>query len=117
MLNLTAAYRNETSATRAIDLTPRERVAAAPSLRVNSTKIVGERAKRGMLSAKSFQLRVVQVPVRLTSEYRLGQKAFSPECDEPSSVEILRMQGPEAHSSGLPFVDRPPNSYTGVSPQ
>ncbi len=102
MLNLPAAYRDEPSATRATDLTPGERVPATRALRMDPAKIVGERAKRGRLSSESFQLRVVQVPIRLTSEYGLGQEPFSPQCDKPSSIEVFRMHGPETHSSAHP---------------
>jgi hypothetical protein len=58
---------------------------------VDATKIVGNRAKRRWLGAKSLQLRVMQVADGTAPQYRLRQECFPPEGNEATSVEIPGM--------------------------
>jgi hypothetical protein len=46
---------------------------------------------------EALELWVMPVSLRRTFEHGAREEAFSPECNEPSCVEVLGMQRPEAH--------------------
>lgn len=97
MLDLTASHRNDPTPARRADLPHRKSITTASGLCVDTTKVVGNRAEGGRLSAEAFQLGVMPVAGCLTLQYRLRKKSLAPERNEPACIEVFRMQRPEAH--------------------
>jgi hypothetical protein len=44
------------------------------------------------MGAKSGQLGMMLIPARFAPKYRSGQQCFTPERDQPLSVQVLGMQ-------------------------
>ena len=92
MLDLIASHRDAPGSARRADLPFRKPVLAADGLCMDTTKVVGNRAKGGRPSAEPFQLGVMPVADCVAPQYRLRKKGLAPESNEPASIEILRMQ-------------------------
>ena len=64
-------------------------------------KIGCDDSARVRVVAKSFQLWMPCVAARASGQNCLREQALAPERDQPFGIEVLRMEGPEAHGSGF----------------
>jgi hypothetical protein len=74
-----------------------EAIAAFLGFGVNVAQVFGDRARRPRTSTKSDELRMGRVSAPSATQHRLRQQRFTPERDETEGVEILGMNGLEAH--------------------
>jgi len=81
----------------ATDLRSHEKVTAVQCLSVNAPQILGNETDRRRLLLKPKKLRMIDVSLRLSREYGLGKKTFTPQSNQSAGVEVLRMQAPDTH--------------------
>lgn len=86
------------------DLRGVERVAATIGLGEDGVEVPGDRGERLGVPAEPLELRVAAVAPGLAVKHRLREESLPPEGDEPTGVEMLGMQRPEAHA---PLSQRP----------
>ena len=96
---LELAARNSETAGRsgATDLRSHEKVTAVHGLSMNAPQVLGNETDGGRLLLKPTKLRTMDVSLRLSREYGLGKKTFTPQSNQSAGVEVLRMQAPDTH--------------------
>src|SRR5947208_7218916 len=83
------------------DLSPAEAVGAPVGFGQHGAEISVNRGYRIGVRAEALELRMMTVAARFAAQDRAREKAFTPQGDQPLSVEVARMQGPEARRANL----------------
>ena len=76
-----------------------ETVAAPCGLLLDGTQVPGDGADRSARRSEPLELGVVPVPARAIAQNRLCQEALAPQRDQATTVQVLGVQGPQAHQA------------------
>jgi len=96
---LTGGSRNPDARSRRRDLRAVERVAAPIGFLQHRVQIgVDGRARRGVRT-EALELGVVPIAARASAKHRLREQSLAPQSDQPTRVEMARMQRPEPHQA------------------
>ena len=74
-----------------------ERIPASGCLRRNAAQVGVDGRARSRMCPESSQLRVMAVAPRLAAQHRARKQRLAPQGNQPLRIEILGMQGPQAH--------------------
>ena len=103
ILDLPASYHDDTGHARATDFRGREAVTAKQRFCMNNAQVFGDRTDWRAQPLKSFQLRMMDVPFRLTFQDGLCEEAFTPQGYETARIQIFWMKRPEAHMRSVSY--------------
>src|SRR5262245_2882492 len=105
--HLAPRHRNDAVVVGSGDLPGIEGVAASRRLVSDRAQVCcdGARGRRG--AAKAIELRVGYVAGRPPAQDGLREEPFPPECDEPASIQELRVKAPETHATRVISLPSP----------